>query len=107
MPKYNTMSTKALGDGTKLAAWHLQVLAVLPELQNKGIGKSLMKAVESKVGYLYYSDSRLNIAQASAQGVSTCLEAATEKNVRVPVTFSNAISTLACRSPYTNLGVTN
>lgn len=54
MPKYNTMSTKALGDGTKHAAWHLQVLAVLPEHQNKGIGKSLMKAVESKVGYLYY-----------------------------------------------------
>jgi predicted N-acetyltransferase YhbS len=63
MPKYTAMSTTALGEGTKLAAWHLQLFAVLPELQNKGIGVSLMKALETKVNNhsLICSDYRLII----------------------------------------------
>jgi GNAT superfamily N-acetyltransferase len=61
----------------------LQVFAVLPEFQNKGIGVSLMKALESKVNIhsLICLDYRLIIAQVLPQGIATCLEAATEKNV--------------------------
>ncbi|KAF8503008.1 hypothetical protein JB92DRAFT_2816213 [Gautieria morchelliformis] len=67
LPKYTAMATEALGEGSKLAAWHLQVLGVRPEYQNKGVAVSLLKAVE--------------LNQAFPQGIPTCLEAATEKNV--------------------------
>lgn len=43
------MSTAAFGEGSKLAAWHLQALGVRQEYQNKGVGVSLVKAVELKV----------------------------------------------------------
>ncbi|GJJ06894.1 hypothetical protein Clacol_001090 [Clathrus columnatus] len=48
LPKYETFTTGALGEGTKLGAWHLQQIGVLPEYHGKGIAKALIKAVENK-----------------------------------------------------------
>jgi ribosomal protein S18 acetylase RimI-like enzyme len=43
------MTTNALGEGTKLNAWHLQMFGVLPEHQNEGVGGALLRHVEAIV----------------------------------------------------------
>ncbi|EIN04132.1 hypothetical protein PUNSTDRAFT_128456 [Punctularia strigosozonata HHB-11173 SS5] len=64
LPKYEEQVEGALGKGAKLASWHLQLIGVLPEKQNKGVGSALIKAV-----------------QAQAAGKAIVLEAETERNV--------------------------
>ncbi|KAF8486507.1 hypothetical protein JB92DRAFT_3024362 [Gautieria morchelliformis] len=68
LPKYEVQTTTALGEGTKLAAWHLQIIGVLPEHQGKGIGGALVRTVESK---------------ALPNGVACCLEAVNDAIVPI------------------------
>ena len=56
LPKYEAQTTSALGEGAKFAAWHLQLIGVLPEHQKKGIGGALIKSVESKVESRFESE---------------------------------------------------
>lgn len=67
LPLYDEYTTGALGEGTKLASFHLQVLGVHPDYQRQGIGSSLVKTGEDK---------------AKAQGVCSCIE--TILDVAVP-----------------------
>ncbi|EIM83208.1 uncharacterized protein STEHIDRAFT_159806 [Stereum hirsutum FP-91666 SS1] len=59
LPKYSNQTTSALGEGVKLASWHLQLIGVSPEHQRKGIGSALIDLISTK---------------AKADGVSLCLE---------------------------------
>jgi hypothetical protein len=61
------MTTAALGEGSKLAAWHLQLLGVRAEYQNKGVGLSLLKAMELKVS-VCLSTLRLSLLVNSLAG---------------------------------------
>lgn len=49
LPKYENHTTASLGEGFKLAAWHLQMIGVKPELQRRGVGSELIDAVHKKV----------------------------------------------------------
>lgn len=40
-----------LGEGFKLAAWHLQLIGVQPELQRRGVGSKLIDVVSKKVNF--------------------------------------------------------
>lgn len=51
LPKYSNQTTAALGEGEKLASWHLQLIGVSPELQRKGIGSALIDVISNKVGH--------------------------------------------------------
>ncbi|EIN04126.1 hypothetical protein PUNSTDRAFT_47662 [Punctularia strigosozonata HHB-11173 SS5] len=66
LPKYEQQVEHALGEGQKLASWHLQMFGVLPELQNKGIGTALMQAI---------------VPKAHAEGKAVVLETETERNM--------------------------
>ncbi|EJD48813.1 hypothetical protein AURDEDRAFT_162273 [Auricularia subglabra TFB-10046 SS5] len=59
LPFYDEYTTRALGEGTKLASNHLQALGIHPSHQRRGIGSALVKAGEDK---------------AKAQGVPVCIE---------------------------------
>lgn len=49
VPKIVAQTDQALGKGYKRNAWHLQLLAVHPDHQGKGVGGSLVKAGEARV----------------------------------------------------------
>lgn len=51
LPKYSNQTTSALGEGVKLASWHLQLIGVSPEHQRKGIGSALIDLISTKVRY--------------------------------------------------------
>ncbi|KZT21941.1 hypothetical protein NEOLEDRAFT_1072725 [Neolentinus lepideus HHB14362 ss-1] len=53
LPKFSEATTKALGEEVKKDAWHLQLIAVLPEHQGKGIGTALVKPVFERVRLFY------------------------------------------------------
>ncbi|KAJ7238569.1 hypothetical protein B0H12DRAFT_1237821 [Mycena haematopus] len=70
IPKYDSFVTSALGEGTKLAAWHLQTLGVDPAYHRRGVGKLLVNTILEKT--------------RSAQPYpALCVEAATETNLKV------------------------
>ncbi|TFK35079.1 hypothetical protein BDQ12DRAFT_737807 [Crucibulum laeve] len=48
LPKYNEFTAKALGEGQKLASWHLQALGVDPKFQRKGIARALVNIMKEK-----------------------------------------------------------
>ncbi|EJD48814.1 hypothetical protein AURDEDRAFT_162274 [Auricularia subglabra TFB-10046 SS5] len=48
LPLYDEYTMRALGDGTKLASYHLQVLGVHPKYQLQGVGSLLVKTGEDK-----------------------------------------------------------
>jgi len=64
--KYGELTTTALGAGTKLNAWHLQLIGVVPEEWRKGVASALIDHICEK-----------------GDGVLLCLEAETETNVSV------------------------
>jgi ribosomal protein S18 acetylase RimI-like enzyme len=68
LPKYDAFVTAALGNGTKLAAWHLQTLGVDPAYQGQGVGKLLVKTIVEK-------------SRAAGARPALCVECATETNV--------------------------
>ncbi|TFK51146.1 acyl-CoA N-acyltransferase [Heliocybe sulcata] len=68
LPKYEEQTTKALGERVKLGAWHLQLFAVLPELQGKGLGSALVRPVLEK---------------AAAERKPICLETEAAKNLPI------------------------
>lgn len=94
LPKYQDQTDKALGDGIKLASWHLQTFGVLPELQGKGIGTALMDAVKEKVA-LYCccpACATVNASQARKDKKELVLETATEANVRFHLRLRDSFS---------------
>ncbi|KAJ6454415.1 hypothetical protein C8R45DRAFT_915340 [Mycena sanguinolenta] len=68
LPKYDSFVTSVLGEGTKLAAWHLQALAVDPAYHRKGVGKLLVNTIVEKY----------RVGQAHPPAL--CLETTTETN---------------------------
>jgi hypothetical protein len=53
-PEYGKLTTGLLGEGTKRASWHLQLLVTEPqrgehEGQGRGLGTALLKEVEQHV----------------------------------------------------------
>ncbi|KAF8145428.1 hypothetical protein K438DRAFT_1630192, partial [Mycena galopus ATCC 62051] len=68
LPKYDTFVTSALGEGTKLAAWHLQTLGVDPAYHRQGVAKLLVNIIVEK-------------ARASQPHTALCVECATVPNV--------------------------
>ncbi|KAI0261086.1 hypothetical protein BC834DRAFT_495270 [Gloeopeniophorella convolvens] len=66
LPKYDAQCTEALGEGTKLASWHLQVLGVRERFQRHGIGRALIEHIRPL---------------AQADGVPLCLETQDSNNV--------------------------
>ena len=53
MPKYNTDTAKALGEGEKVKAWKLQLLGTLPELQKEGLATALVQEIATRVRMRY------------------------------------------------------
>jgi GNAT superfamily N-acetyltransferase len=49
-PNYGALTTSALGEGTKKASWHCQLLATSPEHQRKGLARALVEEVEKSAG---------------------------------------------------------
>jgi ribosomal protein S18 acetylase RimI-like enzyme len=49
LPTYTNYTTRVLGEGAKLASWHLQQLATEPCTQRQGLAKALVQAVEVMV----------------------------------------------------------
>ncbi|KAF8176598.1 hypothetical protein K438DRAFT_1727125 [Mycena galopus ATCC 62051] len=70
LPKYDTFVTSALGEGTKLAAWHLQTLGVDPAYHRQGVAKLLVNIIVEK-------------ARASQPHTALCVECATVPNIGV------------------------
>ncbi|KAF9445731.1 hypothetical protein P691DRAFT_762246 [Macrolepiota fuliginosa MF-IS2] len=66
LPLNAETSNKYLGKDFKVNNWNLYSLAVAPRFQGKGISRLLVKIGED---------------QAAAQGLSTCFEAESEKNL--------------------------
>ncbi|KAI0062407.1 acyl-CoA N-acyltransferase [Artomyces pyxidatus] len=63
LPKF---STEALGEGFKLASWHLMFIGVRPELQRHGVGRALIEHVKQI---------------AEREGKALCVEAGTEDTI--------------------------
>ncbi|KAJ7865636.1 hypothetical protein B0H14DRAFT_3598738 [Mycena olivaceomarginata] len=70
LPKYDAFVTAALGEGTKLAAWHLQTLGVDPAYQGQGVGKLLVNTIVEK-------------SRATGAHPVLCVECATETNIEI------------------------
>ncbi|KAJ7364464.1 hypothetical protein DFH08DRAFT_839381 [Mycena albidolilacea] len=70
LPKYDAFVTAALGEGTKLAAWHLQTLGVDPAYQGQGVGKLLVNTIVEK-------------SRATGAHPALCVECATETNIKI------------------------
>ncbi|TFK47277.1 hypothetical protein OE88DRAFT_788039 [Heliocybe sulcata] len=66
LPTYAVVPVRALGEGVKTSAWHLQMIGVLPEHQGKGAGSALVRPVLEK---------------AESQGQNVCLETNVLRNV--------------------------
>ncbi|KAJ6508440.1 hypothetical protein C8R45DRAFT_967433 [Mycena sanguinolenta] len=71
LPKYDSFVTSVLGEGTKLAAWHLQTLGVDPAYHRQGVGKLLVNTIVEKY------------RAGQAHPPALCVEAATETNLKV------------------------
>lgn len=63
---YNQFTTDSLGEGYKLASWHLQYIGVIPSKQMHGVGSALIKHVEDEV------------ASSSSRSQRFCLETESE-----------------------------
>lgn len=57
LPQYAEFGEEAFGTGVKLEAWHLQLLAVDPQYQRKGIAKALIDTIKQKVSNSRHMDS--------------------------------------------------
>jgi len=68
-PAFDALSAASIGAQAKLDAYHLQVLAVSPDHQRKGVGKALIEHVKEKV------------RAGAGVGALMYLEAATDDNV--------------------------
>ncbi|KAI0062471.1 hypothetical protein BV25DRAFT_1838313 [Artomyces pyxidatus] len=67
IPKFDAQTTAALGEGVKLASWHLMFIGVLPDIQHRGIGTALVNHVKQI---------------ADAEGKVLCVETGTEVDVK-------------------------
>lgn len=76
LPMYAEYTTKAFGEGVKLAGYHLQALGVHPTHWQRGIGRALIKIGEEKV-WPYSGDCcilTLLLLKAKAEKVCCCIE---------------------------------
>ncbi|KAI0318450.1 acyl-CoA N-acyltransferase [Amylostereum chailletii] len=86
LPKYNVDTTKALGEGVKVAAWNLQLIGTVPKYQCKGLASALVKAVSSR---------------AKAEGEMVTVE--TEEQWNVPIYESWEFAQKLGPEPYDSL----
>ena len=49
LSKYGAMCVTALGEGTKVNGWHLQLLGTHPKHQNQGLAKAVTAPILEKV----------------------------------------------------------
>ncbi|KAJ1310036.1 hypothetical protein OPQ81_006789 [Rhizoctonia solani] len=66
LPRYDQLTTEALGAGVKKGLLHLQVLGVHPDFHRKGVGRALVQYM---------------LEQSDLQEIASCLETAKETNV--------------------------
>lgn len=93
MPKWETQVETSIGQSVKLSSWHLQLIAVAPGMQGKGIGKALLDVGEEKVSHIRaFGDDHVALrcnypTQAFQDGSILYLETGSERNVSPSISF--------------------